>query len=162
MVKDERSALAGERGLPAEIGEDGVHVFRVRVYFEDTDATGIVYNANYLRFAERGRTELMRALGLEHTTMIECEARALAVRRCTADFLKPAVLDDLLEVNTRVVRVRGASVDLEQDVKRGGDDLVRLGFTIACITTADRRVARIPGDVRTRLEELCQRNRQAE
>lgn len=134
-------------------GEHPVHVFPVRVYFEDTDATGIVYNANYLKFAERARTELMRTLGLVHPEMIKNEGRALAVRRCTAEYLKPAVLDDLLEVHTRVIEVRGASVELEQDVRRDGSDVAKLRFTIACIRTTGGP-ARIPQDVRAHLAAL--------
>ena len=138
--------------------ENGVHVFFVRVYFEDTDATGIVYNANYLKFAERARTEMLREFGVEHSRMIDDEGRAFAVRRCTAEFVKPARLDDLLEVHTRLVAVRGASLDLVQDVKRQGVGLVTLHFGLACMSAAGR-ATRIPPALRITLENLWQQDR---
>jgi acyl-CoA thioester hydrolase len=138
--------------------KDGVHVFVLRVYFEDTDATGIVYNANYLKFAERARTEMLRGLGVEHSRMIGEEGRAFAVRRCTAEFLKPARLDDLLEVHTRLLTVCGASFDLVQDIKRQGVNLVTLRFGLACITVSGR-ATRLPPALRTTLANLWQQNR---
>ena len=141
-----------------DVRKDGVHVFVVRVYFEDTDAIGIVYNANYLKFAERARTEMLRELGLEHARMIGEEKRAFAVRRCTAEFTKPARLDDLLEVHTRLLTVSGASCDLIQDVKRQSVTLVTLRFNLACMTVSGR-ATRIPPALRTALTNFCQQNR---
>ncbi len=138
--------------------ENGVHVFAMRVYFEDTDATGIVYHANYLKFAERARTEMLRDLGVEHSRKIDDEGRAFAVRRCTAEFVKPARLDDLLEVHTRFVTVRGASLVLAQNVKRQGVDLVMLRFGLACMSAAGR-ATRIPLALRITLENLWQQDR---
>ncbi len=139
----------------------GVHVFSVRVYFEDTDATGIVYNSNYLKFAERARTEMLRELGAEHSQMIDGEGRAFAVRRCAAEFMKPARLDDLLEVHTRLKALRGASLDLTQDIKRQGVDLVALDFRLACMSMAGR-ATRIPPALRASLENLWQQDRLSE
>ena len=133
--------------------ENHVHVFVVRVYFEDTDAGGVVYYANYLKFAERARTEMLREFGVEHSRMMQDEGRAFAVRRCTAEFLKPARLDDLLEVHTRIMAVRGASLDLVQDVKRQGVDLVTLRFGLACMSAAGR-ATRIPSALRLTFENL--------
>jgi acyl-CoA thioester hydrolase len=95
------------------------HVFPVRVYYEDTDAAGIVYYANYLRFAERARTEMVRLTGGEGACVGEDGVRvAFAVRHCTADYRRPAKLDDLLNLRTRIRRVHGASLDMEQMVMR--------------------------------------------
>lgn len=138
--------------------ENGVHVFFVRVYFEDTDATGIVYNANYLKFAERARTEMLREFGVEHSRMIDDDGCAFAVRRCTAEFVKPARLDDLLEVHTRLMAVRGASLDFAQDIKRHGVDLVTLRFGLACMSAAGR-ATRIPPLLRATLAHLWQQDR---
>ena len=132
------------------------HVFSVRVYYEDTDAAGIVYYANYLKFAERARTEMMRALGIEHSGLMAAAGVVFAVRRCSADYLAPARLDDRLEVVTRITDVRGASLGLEQTIRRDAADLVRMHLKLACMTVAGRP-ARIPGTLRAELEDL--RNR---
>jgi acyl-CoA thioester hydrolase len=99
--------------------EAGVHRIRIRVYYEDSDAAGIVYHAAYLAFAERARTELLRCLGLDHATLRARFGLVFTVRRCSIDYLAPARLDDLLEIATRVVRRGGASLELEQRVLRG-------------------------------------------
>ena len=112
--------------------------FPVRVYYEDTDAGGVVYHANYLRFAERGRTEMLRGAGIDQIELLEREGLAFIVRRCAVDFLKPARLDDALEVHTRVLTARGARVEAEQVVKRQGDDIARLTLEIACVDRQGR------------------------
>lgn len=116
----------------------GVHVFPVRVYYEDTDAGGVVYHANYLRFAERGRTEMLRGVGIDQLELMQREGLAFIVRRCAVDFLKPARLDDALEVHTRVLSAKGARVEAEQVVKRQGDDIARLSLEIACVDRQGR------------------------
>jgi acyl-CoA thioester hydrolase len=133
----------------------GTHVFPVRVYYEDTDAAGIVYHANYLRFAERARSEMMRLLGLESSTLMAREGIFFAVSRCTVDYLKPARLDDALEVHTRVIDVKRASLDAEQVVKREGAPLARLAFRLAVIDAGGRAV-RLPAEVRRLLTKLSQ------
>lgn len=115
-----------------------VHVFPVRVYYEDTDAGGVVYHANYLRFAERGRTEMLRGAGIDQIELLERDGLAFIVRRCAVDFLKPARLDDALEVHTRVLTAKGARVEAEQVVKRQGDDIARLSLEIACVDRQGR------------------------
>ena len=89
--------------------DGGVHVFPVRVYYEDTDAGGVVYYANYLKFAERARTEMMHLLDAGYRDLITARTVAFAVRRCEVDFLAPARLDDVLEVRTSVTETGGAS-----------------------------------------------------
>ena len=127
-----------------------VHRFPIRVYYEDTDAAGIVYYANYLKFAERARTEMMRDAGSSHSEMIESFDAAFAVSRCEVDYLKPAKLDDLLTVETRVIEVGGAVVRLDQRVQRGGDLLARLNIRIACLNRKGRP-QRLPEPVRVAL-----------
>ncbi|MFC7609655.1 YbgC/FadM family acyl-CoA thioesterase [Teichococcus aestuarii] len=92
------------------------HRLPVRVYFEDTDAGGIAYHATYLRWAERGRTESLRAINLPHQLLIARYSSMLVVRRVEVEYVAPARLDDSLIVETRVLRSGGASVDLAQDV----------------------------------------------
>lgn len=139
----------------------GVHKFPIRVYFEDTDAFGIVYHSNYLNFAERARTEMMRLFGLEHSRMmVGDDGLAFAVRRCDADFRRPAKLDDLLEVRTRIIALGGATIDVEQVVYRPGDDLdlVRMTLQLACVLRSGRP-ARVPAELRNRLQDLLTSNR---
>jgi len=129
------------------------HMFPVRVYYEDTDAAGVVYYANYLKFAERARTELLRMAGFNQSELTADEGIAFAVRHCSADFLKPARLDDALEVHTRVIEVNGASVGMMQAVKRAGADIARLRVKLACMTPSGRP-SRIPVPVRVGLENF--------
>ena len=132
---------------------DGVHVFLVRIYFEDTDAGGIVYYANYLRFAERARTEMLRHLGIESGRLVDDLGLAFAVRQCSMDFIKPAKLDDLLVVETRLGRVGGASLTADQRVSCDGTDLVRMELKLACMSLQGCP-ARMPADIRSRLEDF--------
>jgi acyl-CoA thioester hydrolase len=132
---------------------NGAHIFPLRVYFEDTDAGGIVYYANYLKFAERARTELLRSLGIESAALMANDNIALSVKTCSLDFLKPAKLDDALEVHTRIDKVGGASMSGEQTIKRGGIDLVVVKIKLACMAL-DGKPARLPGWVRSILDKL--------
>jgi acyl-CoA thioester hydrolase len=132
----------------------GEHRFPVRVYYEDTDAVGVVYHASYLRFAERARTEMMRCLGLEHSALAARLGLAFTVRRCVIDYLAPARLDDRLEVRTRLVRRGGASLDLEQRIVRDDRLLVRMDVRLALISSALRAV-RLPQTLIDALAPLC-------
>ena len=123
--------------------EVGVPRVRIRVYYEDTDAGGIVYHANYLAFAERARTEMLRCLGLDHARLRANADVAFTVRRCAIDYRAPARLDDLLEIQTRLVRLGGASLDLDQRIVRGTQLLAQLDLRLAMLGP-DLRVARLP------------------
>jgi acyl-CoA thioester hydrolase len=109
------------------------HRYPVRVYYEDTDAAGIVYYANYLKFAERARTEMLREIGVQHSALRHQKGVAFAVRRCNVDYIAPAKLDDLLEVRTRITGLRGAAIEAEQIVARDNDQLVRMNIMLVCI-----------------------------
>jgi acyl-CoA thioester hydrolase len=132
---------------------DGAYFFPVRVYYEDTDAAGLVYYANYLKFAERARTEMLRRLGVEQERLRAETGLVFVVRRCTADYLLPARLDDDLVVATRLAALGGASLDLDQDVRRGDAVLVRLAFQIACVGQSGRP-QRLPPVLRSALASL--------
>jgi acyl-CoA thioester hydrolase len=121
----------------------GVHHFPIRVYYEDTDAAGIVYYANYLKFAERARSEMMRCLGTDHARLRREAGLGLAVRRAVVDYLAPARLDDALVVRTRVLASAGASLEVEQVVWRGEEVLARLALRVACLG-ANGRPRRLP------------------
>ncbi len=137
---------------PSGTIRDRAHRFPLRVYFEDTDAGGIVYNASYLRFAERGRTEMLRLAGFDHRTLMRDRGLALAVRRLEIDFLRPARLDDALCVRTRVTRAGGASMILDQSIERDGEAVCGLTVTLVCMALQGGRATRIPLDVRAALE----------
>ncbi len=126
--------------------EDG-HSFELRVYYEDTDAGGIVYHASYLRFAERARTEMLREAGFEHAKLLKETGVAFAVRNLAIQYVAPARLDDLLTVTTETVSVSGARLALLQKILRGDDMLAELRLDLACINGAGRAV-RLPEGVR--------------
>ncbi len=138
----------------SETADAPCHETAIRVYYEDTDTGGIVYYANYLKYAERARSELLRDLGFENSAILAQKGVAIAVRRVTADYMKPARLDDLLTVATRVRAVHGATVEMDQVVRCDGADLVRMGVTLACINTVGRPV-RLPPEVRGALIEFA-------
>ena len=131
-----------------------MHRLTIRVYYEDTDLAGVVYYANYLRFIERGRSEALRDIGIDQVAMKRDLGLVFVVRRLTVDYLAPAVFDDMLEVRTRVTRLRGASVEMSQEVWRGAACLNRAAVTIACMDGAGRP-QRLPEDARGRLGRLC-------
>nr|WP_223115838.1 tol-pal system-associated acyl-CoA thioesterase [Paracoccus amoyensis] len=115
----------------------------LRVYYEDTDLAGIVYYANYLKFIERGRSEWLRALGIDQRAMKEQDGQVFAVRRVEADYLRPAKFDDLLNVTTELAQATPARIVLDQAVKRGSDTLFTARVTIVCLD-ANGRPTRIP------------------
>ena len=123
------------------------HLLPVRVYYEDTDAGGIVYHASYLRFAERGRTEMLRANGFEHAEILKTQGIAFTVISMSINFRSPAKLDDLLSVQTGMKEVKGASMEMEQKIYRGGILLADMSVKIACIDKAGK-AARLPEAVR--------------
>jgi acyl-CoA thioester hydrolase len=126
-----------------------MHRFAVRVYYEDTDFSGNVYHAAYLKFFERGRTEFLRDLGIHHFELAR-EGLAFAVRSMVIDFEGAAHIDDLLEVATRVVAASGARLTLEQTLSRDDGLITRATVVVAAIKTTGGP-ARLPKALRTRL-----------
>ncbi len=122
----------------------------VRVYYEDTDFSGRVYHASYLRFLERGRTEWLRRRGFAHRDLAENSGAVFLVRSLQIEFLAPAMIDDLLVVETSVADVRGASIDFKQRVLRSDKILVTAEVLVASIR--EGRPARIPADLRRLFE----------
>jgi acyl-CoA thioester hydrolase len=124
--------------LDGEI-RDGRHHMQIRVYYEDTDFSGIVYHANYLRFMERGRTNYLRMLGADqHALFAEAQSEApgfaFVVRSMNLDYLKPAKMDDILDVATWPVEVKGASILLGQEIRLGEDVLVEAKVRVAFVS----------------------------
>ncbi len=128
------------------------HRLNVRVYYEDTDFSGFVYHANYLRFLERGRTELLRDLAGDQSDLYrEAQGLVFVVRRMSLDFVSAARMDDLLTILTRTTALRGASMRLNQEVRRGDALLVAAAVTVACVR--DGRAVRLPDVLRQRLSQ---------
>ena len=124
--------------------DDGRHRMQVRVYYEDTDFSGLVYHANYLRFMERGRSNYLRLLGADQRALFaeaesEAPGFAFVVRAMTLEFLKPARMDDLLDIITRPLEVRGASITLHQEVRRGDVLLLEAKVKVAFISDGQAR-----------------------
>jgi acyl-CoA thioester hydrolase len=136
------------------------HRFPIRVYYEDTDAAGIVYYANYLKFAERARTEWLRETGHEHAALMKERGFAFAVRRCAVEYLKPARLDDLLEVETQILAFGAATLDILQIVRRDDVTLAELKIQLALLGP-EGRPARLPESVRAVLADFVQPEEQA-
>ena len=136
--------------LDGEI-KSGRHLLPVRVYYEDTDFTGIVYHANYLRYLERGRTNYLRLLGADHRELFEQTNQEapgfhFVVRHMTIEFLRPALMDDVLVIETQPDEVRGASITLHQKVMRKDELLVEARVQVAFVSQG--RAQRIPKPLR--------------
>ncbi|MEM9522435.1 MAG: tol-pal system-associated acyl-CoA thioesterase [Pseudomonadota bacterium] len=127
------------------------HRLSIRVYYEDTDMAGIVYHANYLRFIERGRSEMVREMGLDQTRMKLEDGVVFVVRRIEADYLGAAMLDDALDVVSKIAEVSPVRWVFHQEVHRHGKALFRARVEIVCMTTGGRLV-RLPAKLR-RLSE---------
>ncbi len=129
----------------------------VRVYYEDTDAGGVVYHAGYLRFMERARTEWMRSRGFDQSVLRERHGVLFVVRRMEVDFLSPARLDDTLSVSARLERLRPARILLRQEISRAGaaagEALCGARVEVACLDAATRRPRRIPAAVTAALAD---------
>jgi len=135
-----------------------MHRLSVRVYYEDVDLAGVVYYANYLRFYERGRTEALRALGVDQMRMRDQNKLVFVVTRLACDYLAPARFNDLLEVQTEITQVRGASLDMEQAVLCQDAVLNRAKVTAACMDVSEDaggRPSRLPDALRAALERVA-------
>ena len=145
--------MAEQATAPAGAMVAEAHSFPLRVHWEDTDAAGIVYYANYLRFIERGRSDLVRGAGVDQATLLARDGITFQVRRCVLDYLAPARLDDELAVWTTLHHLGAALLDLEQVVRRDETVLVRAEVRLACVG-ADGGATRIPASVRAALEPM--------
>lgn len=138
-------------GRLIDLDGERAHALPIRVYFEDTDFSGLVYHASYVRWCERGRSDFLRLLGGDHRQLIDgtggSEPAAFVVRRMNFDFLKPARIDELLEVVTRVKAIGAASLTLAQSVERAGVTLVEAEVTVVLISVSGKPL-RISGVLR--------------
>ena len=132
--------------------EGKVHILPIRIYYEDTDLSGIVYHANYLRYMERGRSEFFRSAGITRLAMLEGpDATAWTLRRVALEYIRPARLDDLIEVHTSATSLTGARMGADQKICCG-TTLLTQGTVEACIITLTGKPRRIPPDIRAKLQ----------
>ena len=135
---------------------DSKVVFPIRLYYEDTDAGGVVYYANYLRFAERARTEFLRHIGFgNQQEILEKDRFAFMVRHVEADYRAPAVLDDLLHITCETIEQTGATVTLLQQVMRGDDVLVEIKVKAVYVSLEKKRPIRMPKELITKMQDLA-------
>lgn len=131
---------------------DHFYTFSLRVYYEDTDFSGVVYHANHLKFFERGRSDALRQCGVTHTDLLSREEPlAFAVRKMTTEWLVPARIDDVLEVRSRFLAVKGARMMIDQEIWRGDNLIARADVEAVCMALAGRP-RRVPTDVSARFK----------
>ncbi len=121
---------------------------KYRVYYEDTDAGGVVYYANYLKFFERARTDFLRALNISQNELLQSEKLIFVVRRCEIDYVSPAKLDDLVEVSVFVEKIGGASIDIKQEIRIGEKVLSRLSVEIVSVDAESFRPKKISQELK--------------
>ena len=138
-----------ELSLSARL-EGKTFIWPVRIYYEDTDLSGIVYHANYLRYMERARTEFFRALGIKASYLEDADPAAWALRKVQIEYLKPARFDDHIEVRTTTTSLTGVRLCADQSIWRGGEELTK-GAVEACIISLSGRPKRIPSEIRDKI-----------
>jgi acyl-CoA thioester hydrolase len=141
---------AEARGPTSGWLDGNTHVLPIRVYYEDTDFSGVVYHANYLRFMERGRSEFLRAIGVRHQGMLKtAEPLVWVVRHMDIEYVKPARVDDELEVRSSLREMTGARSRIEQQIRNA--------MVEVCVVTPDGRPRRIPDPVRLQLTRFLEK-----
>jgi acyl-CoA thioester hydrolase len=128
--------------------------WNIRVYFEDTDVGGVVYYANYLRYLERARSEWLRAMGFDQSRMMQDTGLGFAVRSVAAEYLKPARLDDELQVSCSIKMLGRAQIVFEQRIDRGAETLLTATIRLACMDLARGKAVAVPQDIYDQFEKL--------
>ena len=122
--------------------------WQARVYYEDTDAGGVVFYANYLRFMERARTEWLRHIGFAHKQLIKEKNLVFAVKSVSIDYKKPAILDDLLKVSSSILKYRGASITFQQEIYNESDELLtQAEVKVACLNATTLKASPMPKEL---------------
>jgi acyl-CoA thioester hydrolase len=147
--------IAAVAACPSGVMLGARHWYAIRVFYEDTDAAGIVYYANYLKFVERARTEMMRLLGFEHSQIRDSDGINWTVRRCIIDYRRPARLDDRILVESSIAALGGASLDIEQIVRAADGGLLASALLKLACMHANGRPARLPQGLRKRLQSAA-------
>ncbi len=132
------------------------HTLPVRIYYEDTDAGGVVYHANYLKFAERGRTEFLRSLGHENSTLSKELGMIFVVRHVEIDYLKTAHLDDLCSLKTSISALKNTSFIMHQCLERDGEVICDMQVVIVCVDSKTLKPVRLPEKVKNEFEQFLE------
>lgn len=141
--------------LPAEgVLRNGIFAYPVRVYYEDTDAGGIVYYANYLKFAERARSEFLRALGIDQQKILAEQQAGFVVRSCHIEYLQSAVLDDALVITCKIAEMGSASVILRQQIRRENTVLAQIEVKIIFVSLTSHRPTRILPEIKEKFRAI--------
>lgn len=122
--------------------------FKYRIYYEDTDAGGVVYYANYLKFFERARTDFLRALNISQSDLAEKENLVFVVRKCEIEYISPAKLDDLINVSVLVKEMRATSIVMTQEITKSDQLSSRLNVEIVCVSADGFKPKRIPQNIK--------------
>ncbi len=135
--------------MKRQIAMSNLHNFQYRIYYEDTDAGGIVYYANYLKFFERARTDFLRSQNISQSDLKQKENLLFVVRKCNIEYLSPARLDDIINVSVATKEIRSASIIFHQEIKRNDVILTRLEVEIVCIESDNSKPKKIPEYIKT-------------
>ena len=138
--------------IKGKLFEDKTFSFPIRIYYEDTDAGGIVYYANYLKYAERARTEFLRHLGINQQEMLKNQECGFVVRNCTISYKSPARLDDALNITCKVTELKGASLKMEQKLYRENTIICEIEITLVFLNLATMRPSKIPAEIGSLLQ----------
>ncbi len=138
--------------IKGKLFEDKTFSFPIRIYYEDTDAGGIVYYANYLKYAERARTEFLRHLGINQQEMLKNQECGFVVRNCNISYKSPARLDDALNITCKVTELKGASLKMEQKLYRENTIICEIEITLVFLNLATMRPSKIPAEIGSLLQ----------
>ena len=138
--------------IKGKLFEDKTFSFPIRIYYEDTDAGGIVYYANYLKYAERARTEFLRHLGINQQEMLKNQECGFVVRNCNISYKSPARLDDALNITCKVTELKGASLKMEQKLYREDTIICEIEITLVFLNLATMRPSKIPAEISSLLQ----------
>ncbi len=133
--------------IKGQLFEDKTFSFPIRIYYEDTDAGGIVYYANYLKYAERARTEFLRHLGINQEEMLKNLSLGFVVRYCNINYKSPAKLDDALNITCKITELKGASLKMEQKLYRGDTILSEIEIGLVFLSLPSMRPTKIPPEI---------------
>ena len=138
--------------IQGQLFEDKTFSFPVRIYYEDTDAGGIVYYANYLKYAERARTEFLRHLGINQEEMLKKQGQGFVVRNCNINYKSPAKLDDALNITCKVTELKGVSLKMEQKLYKGNTVICEIEISLVFLSLPTMRPTKIPQELSSLLQ----------
>lgn len=133
--------------IKGQLFEDKIFSFPIRIYYEDTDAGGIVYYANYLKYAERARTEFLRHLGINQEEMLKNQGQGFVVRNCNISYKSPAKLDDALNITCKITELKGVSLKMEQKLYKNDTVICEIEISLVFLSLPSMRPTKIPPQI---------------